>query len=334
MNCTSEDKYTQKDGRCCDRCAAGQYMRAECDDTHTTKCATCVLGSYTATKNHMLKCHVCKDCSSINNQKKVKDCTAKENTVCRCMEGFYCSNDPCDHCWALTHCLLGEGVKVQAAHTNDTICAPCQEGTYSNVTDFHSACQTHTRCEDIGRVLKTPGTPKTDAICGNFKSHCSWILPTCLWSGLLLTALILFGVICWRAKRKSYKAEKNETRTFLQHPFKSTGADSCVAVSRVEMVAAAPITQLEKSLPITEMNGHYQDCCPLEGCKIPLFIPDDSVVSCDTQEQHVDGSLPKTPLKASVSFTDSNHINGNAGYCTGNFLRTYSEPQEDEWCGT
>ncbi|TNN29983.1 Tumor necrosis factor receptor superfamily member 1B [Liparis tanakae] len=145
MNCSSEDKYTQKDGICCDRCAAGQYMLEECDDTHTTKC--------------------------VNHQEKVEDCTAQENRVCWCMPGFYCSNYPCDHCWEATSCLLGEGVKVQAAHTNDTLCAPCQDGTYSNVTDSQSACRAHTRCEDFGRVLKTPGTPKADAICGNFKSR-------------------------------------------------------------------------------------------------------------------------------------------------------------------
>lgn len=65
---------------------------------------------------------------------------------------------------------------------------------------------------------------------------------------------------------------------------------------------------------------------------ILLSSPDDNVVSC-TQDS-VDSCLPITPLKASVSFAESNHINGSAGYSTSNFLRTYSEPQEDEWCGT
>ncbi|XP_068591385.1 tumor necrosis factor receptor superfamily member 5 [Cebidichthys violaceus] len=335
MNCTSEE-YS-KDGRCCGRCAAGQYMLAECDATKATKCDDCGRGRYTATKNHLPKCHVCKDCSSNNNHRKVKDCTAQEDTVCGCMPGFYCNNDDCEHCLQGTQCPLGEGVKVQATRTNDTICAPCRDGTYSNVTDIHSACQTHTRCDNIGRELKTPGTQTTDAICGNFKFHCPWILPTALWSGLLLTALILFGLICWRAKRKSYEAEKKKTKISLQHPFKSTGDDSSVAVSLVEMVLAAPVTQLELSLPFTELNGHCQESCEVESdvesCKLPLFNPDDNAVSCDTQER-VDSSLPITPLKASVSFTESNHINGSAGFCTGNFLRTYSEPQEDEWCGT
>ncbi|XP_054477630.1 tumor necrosis factor receptor superfamily member 5 isoform X2 [Anoplopoma fimbria] len=315
MNCTSEDKYTREDGRCCDRCAAGQYIISECDQTKITKCAGCKHGTYTATKNHIKKCLVCKDCSSINNQRKVKNCTAREDTVCECVKGLYCDDDRCDHCKQLTHCPLGEGVKVQATRTNDTICAPCQDRTYSNVSDFHSACKTHTRCEDIGREVKTPGTPRTDAICGNFKSNCPWMLPTGLWSGLLLTALILFGVICWRSKRKSYKA------------------DPSVAVSLVEMVPAAPVTQLDLSLPIKELDGHCQETCVMEGCKIPLFNPDDSVVICDTQE-HLDNSAPIIPLKVSVSFIESNHINGSAAYRTGSFQRTYSEPQEDEWCGT
>lgn len=32
------------------------------------------------------------------------------------------------------------------------------------------------------------------------------MLPTALWSGLVLTALVLFGLICWKEKRKSYRA--------------------------------------------------------------------------------------------------------------------------------
>ncbi|XP_070692292.1 tumor necrosis factor receptor superfamily member 5 [Pempheris klunzingeri] len=314
--CTNEDEYLGKNGRCCQRCPAGSYMQAECDDQTATKCAECGRGEYTATKNHLNKCHVCKDCSSNNNQRKIKDCTAQENVVCECVTGFYCSNDHCDHCQTVKHCTLGEGVIAQATRTNDTICAPCGEGTYSNVTDFHSPCQKHTRCEDFGRVLKTPGTQTTDAICGDFKSHCSWMLPAGLWSGLVLTALVLFGLFCWRTKRKSYKP-----------------AISTVPVALIEMVPPTPISQLELPLPFKEMNGHYQESCN-DACNLKLFTPGDITVSCSTQDSVDSSNRPITPLKVSVSFAESNHISGSAGYCTSNFHRTYSEPQEDEWCGT
>ncbi|XP_076592582.1 tumor necrosis factor receptor superfamily member 5 [Chaetodon auriga] len=314
MNCTNEDKYISKDGRCCDRCPAGWYRKAECDGTKATECDECRRGFYTATKNHLTNCHVCRDCSPSNNQRKVEDCTAKKDTVCECVTGFYCSNEHCDHCRLVTHCTLGEGVKVRATRTNDTICAPCEAGTYSNVTDFHSPCQTHTRCEDIGRVLKTPGTRTTDVLCGDFKTHCHWILPAGLWSGLVLTALVLFGLLCWKGKRKSYKA-----------------ASSIVPVTLVEMIPAVPDCPLDLPLPSIERNGYCQESCTVDACDLTLFNPD--VVSGSTQDS-MDSCHPITPLKASMSFSESSHKNGSAGYCTGNFLRIYSEPQEDEWCGT
>ncbi|XP_038567059.1 tumor necrosis factor receptor superfamily member 5 [Micropterus salmoides] len=314
MNCTKE-QFNSKDGRCCDQCHAGSYMVAECSGTTKTKCAECGRKGYTATKNHLSNCRQCKICSPTNNQRTVKDCTTKEDTVCECVTGFYCSNVDCDHCLQVKDCPMGEGVKMKATRTNNTVCALCIEGTYSNVTDFNSPCQTHTRCEDIGRVLKTPGTRTSDAICGNFKSHCHWMLPASLWSGLVLTALIVFGLICWRAKRKSDKA-----------------ARSSPPVTFINLVPAAPVSPLKLPLPPTELNGYCQESCTVDGCDLPIFNPDDNVVSC-TQDS-VDSCLPITPLKASVSFAESNHINGSAGYSTSNFLRTYSEPQEDEWCGT
>lgn len=318
MNCSKENEYISKDGKCCDRCDAGSYMKAECDATKKTDCEKCGRGVYTATKNHLKSCQVCKDCSSNNNQRKVKDCTAQEDTVCECLTGFYCNNDNCDHCHPVKHCSLGEGVKVPATRTNDTICVSCLEGTYSNVTDYQSPCRSHTRCEDIGRILKTPGTSKTDAICGGLIHKipdCHWMLPASLWSGLVLTALVLFGLIYWRKKRKSYKA-----------------ASSIMPVTLIERVPMVPDGPLVLPLSTTELK-EYQDICIIEGCDKPIFNPDDKAVS-DSIQESMDVCPPITPLKASVSFTESTHTNGSAGHCTSSFLRTYSEPQEDEWCGT
>lgn len=47
---------------------------------------------------------------------------------------------------------------------------------------------------------------------------------------------------------------------------------------------------------------------------------DDDMVPCST------------PLK--VSLTGFSNGNGSTGYCTNNFSRSFSEPQEDEWCET
>ncbi|KAG8009965.1 Tumor necrosis factor receptor superfamily member 5 [Nibea albiflora] len=250
-----------------------------------------------------------------NNKRKVSDCAADSDTVCECVPGFFCSDDQCEHCQRVQSCPEGHGVKVQATRTNDTVCAPCVKGTYSNVSDFTSPCQRHTSCDDIGRKWLQKGTPKTDAICGDFNSDCHWILPTALWSGVVLTALVLFGLICWKEKRKSYRA-----------------ASSVTPVSLIEMVPAAP-NSLDLPLPSTELKAYSQESCTVDGCYLPLFHPDDNAVNGCIQDS-VDSSHPITPLKASVSFAESNHVNGSASYGTGNFFRTYSEPQEDEWCGT
>ncbi|XP_035018628.1 tumor necrosis factor receptor superfamily member 5 [Hippoglossus stenolepis] len=311
MNCPTEDKYL-KDGRCCDRCPAGTYMQAGCDGTKRTKCDKCRHGYYMATKNHMKDCQRCKECSSNNNQRNSKDCSAAEDTECECETGFYCSNDKCEHCQPVTQCPVGEGVRVSANHTNDTICAPCEEGTYSNVTDFISHCKTHTRCRELGRELIFQGTQTTNSVCSDVLPRCSWMLPAGLWSGLLLTALVLLAVVvCWRAKRKSLRAVRSSDPV------------------TVEVVPTVLVTSLDLSLPSTEQNGHCQESCVAEECKLPLYRTDETLVSCD-----VESSLPITLLKVSASFVESSPNPGAAGYRTSNFHRTHSEPQEDEWCGT
>ncbi|XP_059196004.1 tumor necrosis factor receptor superfamily member 5 [Centropristis striata] len=315
MNCSNGNKY-QKNGICCDRCAAGEYVRTECDSEKPTECAECRREYFTSAANHLKRCQRCRYCDPSNHLRKLKECTGKEDTVCECEDGFYCSDPQCEHCNPATMCSEGQGVKFKATRTNNTVCAVCEDGTFNNVTDSISPCRSHTRCEAIGRDQKTAGTSTTDAICGGLKTHCPWMLPTGLWSGLVLTALILFGLACWRAKRKSYR----------------TGRSS-VPVPVVEVVAAVPITRLELPLHFTELNGHCQESCPMEDCKLPLFNADDDPIS-SIKKDSVDISRPITPLKVSVSFTESNHIAESDGFSTGNFLRTYSEPQEDEWCGT
>uniref|UniRef100_A0A3P8SBJ7 TNFR-Cys domain-containing protein n=1 Tax=Amphiprion percula TaxID=161767 RepID=A0A3P8SBJ7_AMPPE len=311
MSCSSEDKFWTREGRCCDRCPAGTFLKSACNETKPSECSKCGHGSYTATKNHSNKCLPCRECSSINNQRKMSECSANQNAVCECVSGFFCSNEECDHCQLASQCPPGEGVQVPATRTNNTICSPCGDGTFSNVTDFQSACKPHTRCEDFGRTQISPGTSKTDAVCGGFRTQCSWMLPAGLWLGLVLTVLVLVLVfVLWRSKRGSYRA-----------------ASSKGPVPPAEMDPAPPVT-------LEEFSSHCQETCISDTYKIPIFNPadeDEAVISIQDSEEN---SLPITPFKASVSFAESGHMNGSTGYCTGNFLRSYSEPQEDEYCGT
>lgn len=295
--------------RCCQRCNAGEYMKTECDGTKETECAKCECGFYTDSPNHVDKCHPCKQCLPSHKKQTLNQCTTKANTVCKCVSGYYCNNAECEHCLPVTRCQVGEGVKTPGNGTTNVICAPCGKGTFSNVTDYESPCKPHTRCEDYGGVLKIPGDNKSDAVCGNFKSDCHWMLPAGLWAGLVLTAIVIALIfILWRKKCKTYRAARSSI---------------CVTP-----VAVVPIPDV---MP-REQPSYCQETCIMSDCKLPIFNEDDPlVISCT--EDTLNTSHPITPLKASVSFVESSNTNGNAGYCN-NFFRSQSEPQEDEYCGT
>ncbi|XP_037532532.1 tumor necrosis factor receptor superfamily member 5 [Nematolebias whitei] len=306
MNCST--LLDHKDGRCCDRCPAGQYVQTPCNSTQKTKCGDCQHGSHTATENFLTKCLPCKKCNHTNGR-TVTYCTAKEDTICGCESGFYCSNENCDHCQPLTRCPLGEGVTIKASRTSDLKCSPCEDGTYSNFTDFSSQCFPHTRCENFGRELKTPGTRTTDSVCGNFNTYCPWMLPAGLWAGLVLTIIVFAAAfIFWRAKHKSCRT-----------------ASLGVPVTHVETDPAPAVSP-------PELTSHCQETCIHNDCKLRLFNSDDPQTDCSTGDS-LDTRFPITPLKASVSFVECSHTNGYTNYSTTNICRSYSEPQEDEWCG-
>ncbi|XP_028984897.1 tumor necrosis factor receptor superfamily member 5 [Betta splendens] len=298
----------------CGLCPAGQYLVRLCNGTAPNECATCKPGQYTATENGLKSCQICDDCRSDKNLQIVKNCAAAHNTVCGCTDGFYCGNVKCDHCQPVRSCSAGEGVRVKATRTSDTVCEPCRAGTYSNVTDWSSACRPHVRCEDTGKELKTAGTSTADAVCRDRHPKvgpCGWELPAGLWAGLVVTAILLLAVVIYRkAKRGARRAGSTSHPVTLVKPLDLT----------------LPATSLDLSLPDPK-----EICCCQESCaefKQPL-TQDEELVSCS-----IDSSLPITPLKASVSFAEATYTNKGTGYCPGHFLRTPSEPQEDEWCGT
>uniref|UniRef100_A0A667X2X7 TNFR-Cys domain-containing protein n=1 Tax=Myripristis murdjan TaxID=586833 RepID=A0A667X2X7_9TELE len=208
VQCKSDEFLSRDKQRCCDRCPAGKYIRSECDGTKKTECNDCVWGYYTATSNSLFHCKGCRVCHSINNHKTLTECTATKNTQCECLPGFYCNEPDCELCRAVTICPEGKGVKVKASRTNDTICAVCENGTYSNVSDFHSPCLSHTRSAHTSTNI----TFKTKGL----GASCPWILPASLWAGMVLMSLILLGILCWRAKRKCYKTGVcHQRRCFL-----------------------------------------------------------------------------------------------------------------------
>ncbi|XP_038850635.1 tumor necrosis factor receptor superfamily member 14-like isoform X2 [Salvelinus namaycush] len=236
------------------------------------------------------------------------DCGKSTKTECEtCQHEYYTAELnflkqclPCRVCYSTT---------LQ----NDTVCAPCLPGTYNSVNDAITHCQSHTRCGDLGKEVKSAGTETTDAVCGAFISRCHWILPTSLWAGLVVTSLIIILIcIYWRAKRQSYM------------PANSSGPGIPVEPAPPSFAPA------ELKFP-TECNSHWSlDQKATE----PLFI-NTAVIQVNgyTSDCEVEADGTTITMTTSERFSQSDHSNG----MRGNDIRPsryLSEPQEDEWPGT
>lgn len=131
--------------------------------------------------------------------------------------------------------------------------------------------------------------------------------------------------------------------------FSSSSSSVCSPIIRVTAVDVIP------AAPQRLLSSDYKpQTCAVDGCDLPVYKPgnippsaraDLCISSCiclhgsTISDHHLivssadhDTDPCSTPLQ--VSFTESRTRSGSTNYCTNNFHRSTSEPQEDEWCGT
>ncbi|XP_029288111.1 LOW QUALITY PROTEIN: tumor necrosis factor receptor superfamily member 5-like [Cottoperca gobio] len=127
----------EKDGRCCDQCAPGQYMKDFCKENQQTICSPCEEGTYSQQFNLFDRCEKCRSCQHKYNEK----CTATTNTNCSCNYGFLCSNNVCSECEE-NKCVTGETLKRTDSSLDTWLityryqCEPsCADDTYFDAKD-------------------------------------------------------------------------------------------------------------------------------------------------------------------------------------------------------
>ncbi|XP_061238661.1 tumor necrosis factor receptor superfamily member 1B isoform X2 [Bos javanicus] len=104
------------------------------------------------------------------DQVETQACTTKQNRICTCKPGWYCTlgrQEGCRLCVALRKCGPGFGVAKPGTATTNVICAPCGPGTFSDTTSYTDTCKPHRNCSSVA----IPGTASTDAVCSS-------VLPT------------------------------------------------------------------------------------------------------------------------------------------------------------
>ncbi|KAK2902889.1 hypothetical protein QQF64_010246 [Cirrhinus molitorella] len=288
----------------CSKCPKGTYMRSCNATTLHPVCEVCPRRTFIDQENHMSQCLPCKECSS-KNMERVKECEADKNTECRCLLGYYCehkSESQCDHCSPVSMCPPGKGVTSHHTLETDTVCRTCPSGTYSDVNDYISSCKNYTNCDDLGREIKSAGTSQTDVECGNFKpctTSCSWLLPASLWTGIVITAIIVFlilFIIYWRNKRQSKRLEIS-----LNHISPVLPPDILKYPAECDVEKHAECQQL------THLVGNYPDMA--------------SSIQCDEFMPTMTMSEKYNHSAAANGYTDS--ITCHSTY--------QSEPQESEW---
>ncbi|KAM9296701.1 tumor necrosis factor receptor superfamily member 5 [Gastrophryne carolinensis] len=138
ISCNSQ-QY-ENHGRCCSLCRPGQRLNKECAESSDTECLKCDDGYYQNTWNRETSCLPHSDCNEELGFEKISEGNIENNVDCECQKGRHCSSEACETCVQNTACGPGQGVFRSANRSLDTICAPCPEGTFSNVTSDTEPC--------------------------------------------------------------------------------------------------------------------------------------------------------------------------------------------------
>uniref|UniRef100_A0AAY4C778 Tumor necrosis factor receptor superfamily member 6 n=1 Tax=Denticeps clupeoides TaxID=299321 RepID=A0AAY4C778_9TELE len=77
---------------------SGQHREDYCSSSSGTKCLPCVKGTYMTHSNSKDSCEICSVCDKSANREIKEDCTVTSDTVCKCLEGFYCAEGDCIAC--------------------------------------------------------------------------------------------------------------------------------------------------------------------------------------------------------------------------------------------
>ncbi|XP_054836933.1 tumor necrosis factor receptor superfamily member 6B [Eublepharis macularius] len=145
----------------CQQCPPGKFVEQHCTKDRPTQCTECPALHYTQYWNYLERCLYCNNICS-NLQVEVQPCNAMHNRVCQCKPGYYLDLSS-DFCLPHATCPLGSRVARPGTPHENTKCAECPSGTFSNTST--GKCQPHTNCSEQGLELNIPGNQYHDALC-------------------------------------------------------------------------------------------------------------------------------------------------------------------------
>uniref|UniRef100_A0A8C8S357 Tumor necrosis factor receptor superfamily member 5 n=1 Tax=Pelusios castaneus TaxID=367368 RepID=A0A8C8S357_9SAUR len=166
----------EHNGKCCERCAPGQKLVADCSASAHPHCEPCEAGNFQPHWTQEKHCIQHKTCDANTGLVTRVPGDDKRDAECECQDGMYCSGPNCQTCLQITACSPGKGVAQKATSSSDTVCVACAHGTFSNTSSTSEPCHPWTSCEALGLVKTTTGTNILDVVCEPSRSRFSVLL--------------------------------------------------------------------------------------------------------------------------------------------------------------
>lgn len=186
-----EEEYSVGD-ECCPMCNPGYHVKQACSEQTGTVCAPCPPQTHTAHANGLSECLSCGVCDPDMGLVTWRECSSREDTVCRCSPGYFCEiqeGDHCSTCLPHTTCPRGQRVLKRGNYSQDTVCADCLIGTFSP-GGTREECLPWTKCNAWLQKEVEHGTSSTDVTCSF-----SWTFYVIfIFLGLLAAVLIIIYI--------------------------------------------------------------------------------------------------------------------------------------------
>ncbi|XP_013883403.1 tumor necrosis factor receptor superfamily member 5 [Austrofundulus limnaeus] len=187
--------------QCCKMCAPGKRMTSSgsCDDP---VCVVCGVNEYQDRYNKDERCKRQPYCDPNKNFQAPDPVSSKEKSTCLCKDGYHCSSKECITCVQHTTCQPGQDLVLKGNHTQDTVCRPCPEKTFSSTSN--SKCVKLTECAEGFRVVQS-GTDRSDTVCeDNRRDH---VITGVMVAVLVVSIAVGIGLYMY-SKKSTYRVEK------------------------------------------------------------------------------------------------------------------------------
>ncbi|KAJ8415818.1 hypothetical protein AAFF_G00403750 [Aldrovandia affinis] len=157
-------------GECCNLCLAGHGVAVGCRQENT-QCQPCQKGLTFSAAEGLSPCRACARCPT--GIPETAPCSASQDTQCDCGEGFYVwreENGTASLCAACSLCGRGQGVTRACGPLGNSVCQPCEPGTFSEERRGAKPCQPCSQCQENEVEIRSCQL-NSDTLCMEKKLH-------------------------------------------------------------------------------------------------------------------------------------------------------------------